>query len=202
MAINNRMYSKLPNLVLGFHGCDEKTYEKVIHGSEALKPSMNSYDWLGNGVYFWENNYERAKEWADSKHKGKGRVIGAVLDLGYCLNLTDYVSSEILSWGYKALKANVKAAGKEMPKNKKGRSKTDILLRDLDCAVIEQVHLLNEYSGNVAYDSVRGVFIEGNKMYPGSAMRKKTHIQICVRNPNCIKGYFDPIESDEGYGIP
>ena len=196
------MYSKLPNLVLGFHGCDEKTYEKVIHESEALKPSKNSYDWLGNGIYFWENNYERAKEWAESKHKGKGKVIGAVLDLGYCLNLTDYGSSEILNYGYEALKANIIAIGAEMPKNKNGRSQTDILLRDLDCAVIEQVHQMNEFALKEAYDSVRGVFTEGCEIYPGSALREKTHTQICVRNPNCIKGYFKPIESNLKYCIP
>lgn len=58
------MYSKLPNLVLGFHGCDEGTFDKVVrHGSE-LRPSTNDHDWLGNGVYFWEQNLERARSWA------------------------------------------------------------------------------------------------------------------------------------------
>ena len=202
MAIKNAMYSKLPNLVIGFHGCDEDTFEKVVHKSEALKPSKNSYDWLGNGIYFWENNYERAKEWADIKHKGKGKVIGAVLDLGYCLNLTDYGSSEILNLGYEVLKANITAIGEKMPENKSGRSQTHILLRDLDCAVIEQVHQLNEFAKMKPYDSVRGVFTEGKEMYPGSALQEKTHIQICVRNPNCIKGYFEPIESNSKYDIP
>ena len=58
------MYSKLPNLVLGFHGCDEGAFDKVVrHGSE-LRPSTNDYDWLGNGVDFWEQNLERARSWA------------------------------------------------------------------------------------------------------------------------------------------
>ena len=47
------MYTKLPNLVLGFHGCRKKeVFEKVLSGEEPLNPSTNSYDWLGNGIYF------------------------------------------------------------------------------------------------------------------------------------------------------
>ena len=49
------MYSNLPNLILAFHGCDEKTFENVLYNHEGLLPSNNSYDWLGNGIYFWVN---------------------------------------------------------------------------------------------------------------------------------------------------
>lgn len=54
------MYSKLPNLVLAFHGCDKLTHDAVLYEGKALRPSKNDYDWLGWGVYFWEQNYERA----------------------------------------------------------------------------------------------------------------------------------------------
>ena len=63
--ITNEMYSKLPNLILGFHGCGKDTYEKVLYEHQHLKKSENEYDWLGNGIYFWENNYQRARDWAD-----------------------------------------------------------------------------------------------------------------------------------------
>lgn len=48
------MYEKLPNLVIGFHGCSQETYDKVIHQNQTLKASENTYDWLGHGIYFWE----------------------------------------------------------------------------------------------------------------------------------------------------
>jgi hypothetical protein len=51
------MYRKLPNLVIGFHGCSKSVFDKVIKDGEPLKKSSNSYDWLGNGIYFWEHNY-------------------------------------------------------------------------------------------------------------------------------------------------
>ena len=59
------MYSKKSGLIIGFHGCDRKIRDSIItQKSKNLKPSENSYDWLGNGVYFWENNHERALEYA------------------------------------------------------------------------------------------------------------------------------------------
>ena len=79
------MYSRLSHLVFGFHGCDRSTYEKVISGAEDLSPSRNNYDWLGGGVYFWEQNLDRAEQWAQElKERGKidePAVIGAVIDL-------------------------------------------------------------------------------------------------------------------------
>lgn len=76
----------------------------------------------------------------------------------------------------------------------------DWLIRELDCAVIERIHLYNHMTdGNDEYDSVRGAFIEGKPVYPGSGFRDRTHIQICVRNPNCIKGYFAPKIENENY---
>lgn len=56
-----------------------------------------------------------------------------------------------------------------------------------------------EKEGEVGFDSVRGVFFEGTELYPGAGFREKDHIQICIRNPNCIKGYFLPRELSSKY---
>jgi len=42
-------------------------------------------------------------------------------------------------------------------------------------------------------------FWEGNELYPNAGFRKKNHIQICIRNPNCIKGYFLPRKINSGF---
>ena len=202
--ISNSMYDKLPNLVLGFHGCSQEVWENVLHKHENLKRSENSYDWLGNGIYFWENSYERAANWARNRYDDNAAVVGAVLDLGHCLNLTDFKSSMILKAAYDSLHASSEKIGKVMPVNSKGRSDVDLLLRNLDCAVIEYVHTLSRRKnvGIDPFDSVRGVFTEGKSVYPGAGIPEKTHIQICVVNPNCIKGYFAPIIPDSNYRIP
>lgn len=197
------MYRKLPNLVLGFHGCHKNTFDKVILQGEQLKRSSNSYDWLGNGIYFWEQNYQRALDWAVARHGIRNAaVVGAVIDLGYCLNLTDSASTDILRKGYELLKVRCDSLGIDLPRNRPSKNTTDILLRDLDCAVIQQIHDFNEQSDRATFDSVRGIFLEGNPVYEGSEFREKTHVQLCICNPNCIKGYFSPLPPDEKYSMP
>lgn len=201
--MESSMYSKLPNLVIGFHGCDFETYKNVLVEHRPLKKSDNKWDWLGNGIYFWENSYERAYNWAVSSKKIETpAVIGAVIDLGNCLNLTDYKSTEILRRGYDLLKINSELLEFPMPENKNVSENKDLLLRNLDCAVIQQIHEYNRLSNQPAFDSVRGVFIEGKSVFPGSGFKEKTHIQIAIANPNCIKGYFKPLPFDHKFAIP
>ena len=197
------MYNKLPNLVIGFHGCRTETFNSVIYQNKPLKPSENEYDWLGHGIYFWEQNLQRAKEWAKRRYGDDAAVIGAVIDMGSCLNLTDSSSSKYLKSGYELLKARCDISGEEMPCNRMSNIHKDVLLRDLDCSVIQQIQeFYSRDAHSPAFDSVRGVFIEGGAPYPGSEFREKTHIQLCVCNPNCIKGYFSPRKLNSHYSNP
>lgn len=195
------LYSKRPNLVLGFHGCDESVAKKVVCGDN-LKAGLNDYDWLGNGIYFWENNYDRALEWAKKASKiNIPTVLGAVIVLGYCMDLMDSEFLKELKLAYNTLDKAMKLANKPMPINE-GKI-PDKLLRRLNCAAIETAHAINEgFEENVSYDSVRGVFWEGDELYSNAFFKEKNHIRICIRNPNCIKGYFIPRLVDEGYLIP
>ena len=206
--MNETLYSKRSNLLIGFHGCDQSVVDKVITGEENLLASTNDYDWLGNGIYFWENNEARALQWAQELSKRNGSsikspaVLGAVIDLGYCLDLTDSQCLFELKKGYDALVALTQEAGKPLPQNTNIGKSTDLLLRKLDCAVIETMHRINRFANKRAYDSVRGVFWEGKALYPNAGFAEKNHIQICVCNPNCIKGYFLPRSIDVRFPNP
>lgn len=82
--------------------------------------------------------------------------------------------------------------------NPKKNTSDDLLLRYLDCAVINHLHNLLDYHKEIdGYDTVRGLFIEGDRLYPNSGFFRKTHIQIAVRNMDCIKGFFFPPELNE-----
>ncbi len=197
------MYSRRSGLILGFHGCDESVAIDVITNQKSLRNSYNVYDWLGHGVYFWENSPERALEFAyflkDNPLKSKNpiktpAVIGAVIDLGLCFDLLDYGSLQLLKSSYDVFKSIWEATGRTLPKNRKVGNSEDLLLRDLDCAVFETIHQIRKDSNDTPYDSVRGVFWEGGELYPDAGFREKDHIQVCIRNPNCIKGYFLPRE--------
>jgi hypothetical protein len=203
------MYTTKTSLILGFHGCDESLRDKVVADKKELKPSNNSYDWLGSGMYFWENNLQRAQEFAeflkDHPHNPRQRiekpaVLGAVIDLGYCLDLLDSENLKLLKVGYKMLKEAYKVTGFDMPENKPLKENEDLLLRYLDRAVIEQIHDFNLHEEKPEYDSVRGVFWEGDEIYSNAGFKEKNHIQIAIRNPNCIKGYFIPRKVNKKYG--
>ena len=131
------MYDRLPGLVLGYHGCDRSVAENVILGKSELKESKNTYDWLGNGVYFWESNAQRALDWANWLHQNprKGRptvkepaVVGAVLDLGFCLNLLDARFLSLLPVAHERLSAVCKVAGRPLPENRPLGASSELLL--------------------------------------------------------------------------
>jgi len=205
------VYSTLPTFVLGFHGCDESVGEAILDGVEDLKPSENDYDWLGHGVYFWEQNPARALEYAVESRAFRRNVpatvekpfaLGAIIDLGHCLNLVESASLRILASAFEDLRAAMAEAGQPMPTNSLPEPGGHHLLRRLDCAVIEFMHTQIERERADQFDSVRGVFFEGAPLYPGAGFKEKNHIQICVRNPNCIKGFFRLRRQDCDFVVP
>lgn len=63
------MYNVKPNLIIGFHGCDAATRDNLLNHPNKIEISEKPYDWLGHGIYFWENNHDCALQWAKDKHK-------------------------------------------------------------------------------------------------------------------------------------
>jgi len=207
------MYGRLPSFVFGFHGCDKSVCESIINGTiNCLSHSTNNYDWLGHGIYFWENDPQRALEYAqflkanpqkNHQHIEEPAVIGAAIDLGYCFNLMESESLASLKRSYKILRSLYNIADLEMPRNLPGKSGgVDLLVRKLDCLVIQATHQFLKEANMKPYDTVRGLFFEGKYLYPHAGFKEKNHIQICVRNPNCIKAFFLPREKDDKYLTP
>jgi hypothetical protein len=187
-------------LVVGYHACEKATRDAVLLNGAALKPSENTYDWLGRGIYFWEHGPQRAIEYGielskrTKKKLANPAVLGAYINLGRCLDLTDSAAPALLRTHYEGLKAWFDAEGSALPENKPAeKADNDLVLRHLDCAVINfTIDTLARESPSVAYQSVRGVFVEGRVAYPGARIYEKTHIQVAVRDPTCILGYFLP----------
>jgi len=85
-----------PFSIIGFHSCDKEVGLRVLNGLDDLRSSENTWDWLGPGIYFWEQNPGRALEYAiecaNRKQFNKVPiktpfVLGAHIELGNCLNL-------------------------------------------------------------------------------------------------------------------
>jgi len=139
------MYSAGTGIVYRFHGCDRSFGKKIINQKLTLKNSKNEYDWLGNGMYFWENSPSRALEYAENLKENPRQakqpikdpcIIGAILHLGNCLDLLDYENLKILKAGFELLKATTD----KLPKNIAIGKLNELMVRKLDCAVIQTIH--------------------------------------------------------------
>jgi len=199
------MYSTKTGLIIAFHGCDQKVCDNVLNGKTQLNQSENEYDWLGNGIYFWENNLKRAWQFAEELKNNPKQdkqaimhpaVLGAVIDLGDRLDLIDSEYLDLVKDNYHKIELSYQMIGLKLPDNRKGKNTNDFLLRNLDCLVIESLH---KRRFPLSFDSVRGVFWEGEELYHNAGFKEKNHIQVCIRNPNCIKGYFLPRKLDAAY---
>ncbi|MBB5438501.1 hypothetical protein HDC92_002177 [Pedobacter sp. AK017] len=180
--------------IIGYHSCDKEVGLRLINGTDELKPSSNKWDWLGEGIYFWEDDPKRALQYAIENAAGVQRnkqaaktpfVIGAVIDLGKCLNLVETESLEILTEAHDGLAKVMAMAGYAMPVNK-GKN------RALDCDVINYIHQSNLANNKEPYDSIRCAFPEGDPAFEGSSITSRLHIQLCIRSQELIKGYFLP----------
>lgn len=192
-SLNVSVYQSSPQIVLGFHGCEKKVALDILNsGVQHLTPSNNDYDWLGTGIYFWLNDPKRALEWAQESDKIKEpSVIGAVINLGSCLNFAEREAIQLLRDSYDDLKSVLAASDTKLV-NVKPDDGGFKLVRRLDCAVINNLHTMIAKNKGIPFDSVYGYFQESSEVYPNAGIRSKSHIQICVRNTECIKGYFLP----------
>ncbi len=192
------MHRLTTSFILGYYGCDAAVAKKLIDG-EPFKKSENDYDWLGPGIYFWESNPQRALSFAREVRKRTPAklktpaVVGAVIELGLCLDLASEAGIKQAKAAYVALVKLYGAADTPLPKNQGG---PDELLRKLDCAVISQLHEIREQADQDPVDTVRGIFIEGEPIYPDAGFRDQTHCQVCVCNPLQIKGVFRVSKSE------
>jgi hypothetical protein len=171
---------RFSRFVLGYHGCTTEFAESVLRGEVSVadwQMSANPYDWLGNGIYFWEFGPERAREW------GQGGVVGAVIQLGRCLDLTDTRYTDLLLPVYEDVRRMYRRRRKKPPANRRGR-------RDLDCMVINE--LIAVQPEEQRFQTVRGPFLEGSPSFPGSGILRESHIQLAVRDRTCILGVFRP----------
>ena len=183
-----------PFEISAFHSCDREVGLRILNGEDDLIASENEWDWLGPGIYFWEQNPGRALEYAiecaTGQQKNRTRiktpfVIGAIIELGNCLNLMEPVSIDTVKQAHSRLVETCNNSNKPMPTNRGP-------IRKLDCSVIKYVHLIKQDKQLPFYDTVRSAFNEGSLIYPNSNFYDRLHIEICVRTPNLIKGYFLP----------
>jgi hypothetical protein len=170
---------RAPRTVVGYHGCSRETAERILAG-ERFIPSRRAYDWLGEGIYFWEYGPSRAYEWARQKFDAEAAVLQAKIQLGRCLNLLDVEHFDDLRGAYDLAQQQAHSTGKELPRNREdGR-------HDLDQFMIEFYCRIQVEEQSLPFQTVRACYPEGAPVFPGSKILTHAHVQIAVRDDSCL----------------
>jgi hypothetical protein len=185
---------KYDRTVIAYHGCDAEVASRILAG-DPFKKSQNDYDWLGEGIYFWEYGADRAMKFAEhQRSRGKIKtpaIVGALIQLGNCFDLMDTKFTDELRVAYEMLQKVHEVEGTPLPKN--GGATPDKKLRRLDCAVLNfYLSSLEDAEEPIRYDTVRCGFVEGEPAFPGSGIKHQSHVQLAVRNAACVVGVFRP----------
>jgi len=191
-------------IVVAYHGCDAAVAARVLVGKAGLTFSANPYDWLGKGIYFWEHGPQRAYEWALERARlskakvNKPAVLGAKINLGVCLDLLDTANTRLLGNRYFQFRRFMRQNGIPMTQNRAapGTRRADKVLRFRDCAVIDFMLSRMAEIERIKFQTVRGIFLEGQPAFPGSKIALKSHIQIAVTDPACLLTFFRPNPAD------
>lgn len=166
--------------VTGFHGTSTTAADSIVQNG--FKVSRNEYDWLGDGVYFFQDAPQRALEWAIKHHGTSAAVVGSVIRLAGCIDLLDIRWFQMLNETYDSFLQRLKNAGIPLPVQTSGAHR-------LDRAVINYAAGVLGSQGTVVR-SVRAAFAEGAPAFPGSALYDRTHVQIAVRDVSLIENVW------------
>ena len=170
-----------PLRVYGYHGTSRKAAQGIIE--QGFDFSTNDYDWLGTGVYFFQDAPQRAYSWASERYPDSPAVIRSRLVLENCLDLLDISWFPIIREAYGFFVEEYRKTNRPLPRQNPQRSKA----HRLDCAFFNYiVGGILQPQGEIV-GAIRAVFNEGDRIYPNSALSDRAHIQIAIRNLSLIE---------------
>lgn len=172
---------------IGYHGTSVGAARRIL--SSGFRSSRNTYDWLGDGIYFFQDAPLRAAEWARARFGADAAVVGAEIDLDGCIDLLDIAWERIIGRGFTRFAEHLASAGRALPRQTAGAHR-------LDRYVLNYVAEGLTADGNTVR-SVRAVFPEGTPLFPGSALLRRAHVQIAVRDPVAILATWQQKESPD-----
>jgi hypothetical protein len=164
-------------MVIAYHGTTAS--KAVLIQEQGFKSADNGYDWLGPGIYFFEHYNRRAARWAKKHHPQNWAVLRCEIELRDCLDLDSGDYNGLLLYAFRKLEQEAALSGLELPRQvSKGHR--------LDHMVVQFLVRFLEAEGKCVR-CVRRSFIEGDPVYPESAITTEFHTQLCVVDPSLVR---------------
>jgi hypothetical protein len=194
--------------VYGYHGTTLRAANAIMADPMQFQPSHSAGDWLGQGIYFFENSFRKGIEWADRTvdkrikigHTEDPAVLGCEIDLSICLDLCDPRHSEdFLSWiaanfdlasaplqhgprllTFASKEISVSDLPDRSPKNR-GLYRHPHKVNVLDKVLIDA--FIDALPTSKRFSTVRAPFNSGRQLFPNSYLFHNSQVQIAVRDP-------------------
>jgi hypothetical protein len=166
--------------VFGYHGTSRANATRIVN--DGFRVSSNDYDWLGEGVYFFQDAPLRASQWAKEQYPEDPVVIRSLIRLENSIDLFDIKWYATLKAAYQSFKTKYERNNLPLPSQNPTRSKA----HRLDCEFFDYIIQLL-LSENEKVETIRAVFVEGESIFPNSAIFDLAHVQIAVRNTILIQ---------------
>lgn len=162
----------------GYHGTSLTAAKSILEAG--FRISRNPYDWLGDGVYFFQDAPTRAWDWAIAHHGNDAAVIGAEIHIVNCIDLLDVDWYPVITNSYNSFLKILKDSGRSLPEQSEGAHRLDREVFNYTADV------LGARGQKIA--CVRAAFAEGRAVYADSAIFDRSHVQIAVREPaTCVR---------------
>jgi hypothetical protein len=179
-----------PGTVLGYHATNTRAARTILR-SGRFRESRNPYDWLGDGVYFWEAAPERAWEWAHSPRAQRRlgpdiAIVGARIHLDRCIDFHDVVWHDQIKAVHDALRSRQAESGRRSPRQ------TARGEHGWDREVINRLADLIYRATGITVGVVRASFREpeDEPLFGGSALYRGAHVQLAVRDQWLIEAHW------------
>jgi hypothetical protein len=169
-----------PIRIYGYHGTSRQAALTILRSG--FRPSNNDYDWLGTGVYFFQDAPLRALQWATEQHPQNPAVIRSLIRLENCIDLFDLNWFPLIRNVYNSFVEEYRKINLPLPRQNPSRSKA----HRLDCAYFNYISEVLQGQGQ-EIEAIRAVFIEGERVFPNSAIFDLAHVQIAIRNTALIE---------------
>jgi hypothetical protein len=121
-------------------------------------------------------------QWATQQHPQNPAVIRSLIQLDRCIDLLDIKWFPPLKIVYNSFREGYQRFERPFPKQNPTLSKA----HRLDCAFFNYATELLRSQGQ-EMEAIRAVFVEGENMFPSSAIFDLAHIQIAVKNTALIR---------------